>query len=119
MLQINGVKPFRLPNVFGAIGDIRVDYMVGRLSGYRWLFSSNSGFSGSWTQTLSDQPFIVGQKISFKPTPDLELGISATALFGGTGVPATLHKLLRAMFSSGNGLPGTPGDAGDRRGELD
>ena len=119
MLQINRVKPFRLPNVFGAIGDIRVDYMVGRLSGYRWLFSSNSGFSGSWTQTLSDQPFIVGQKISFKPTPDLELGISATALFGGTGVPATLHKLLRAMFSSGNGLPGTPGDAGDRRGGFD
>lgn len=119
MLQVNRVKPFRLPSVFGVVGDIRFDYIVGRLSGYHWLFSSNSGFTGSWTQTLSDQPFIVGQKVSFKPTPNLELGISATALFGGNGVPATTHKLLQAMFSSGNGLPGTPGDAGDRRGGFD
>ena len=119
MLQVNRVKPFRLPSVFGAVGDIRIDYIVGRLTGHRWLFSTNSGFTGSWTQTLSDQPFIVGQKVSFKPTPNLELGISATALFGGNGVPATTHKLLQAMFSSGNGLPGTPGDAGDRRGGFD
>jgi hypothetical protein len=119
MLQINRVTPFRLPSVLGAIGDIRVDYIVGRLSGYHWLFSANSGFTGSWTQTLNDQPFIVGEKISIKPTANLELGLSATALFGGSGVPATTHKLLQAMFSSGNGLPGTSGDAGDRRGGFD
>jgi hypothetical protein len=119
MLQVDRVKPFRLPSVFGVFGAIRFDYIVGRLSGYHWLFNANSGFTGSWTQTLSDQPFIVGQKISFKPSPNLELGISATALFGGTGVPATTHKLLQAMFSSGNGLPGTAGDAGDRRGGFD
>ena len=119
MLQINRVTPFRLPSVLSAIGDIRVDYIVGRLSGYRWLFSANSGFTGSWTQTLNDQPFIVGEKISIKPTANLELGISATALFGGTGVPATLHTLLKAMVSTGNGSPGTSGDAGDRRGGFD
>ena len=119
MLQINRVKPFRLPSIFGVAGDIRLDYIVGRLTGHQWLFSSNSGFTGSWTETLGDQPFIVGQKISFKPSPNLELGLSATALFGGTGVPATTHKLLQAMFSSGNGLPGTEGDAGDRRGGFD
>jgi hypothetical protein len=61
----------------------------------------------------------VGQKVSFKPSPNLELGISATALFGATGVPATSHKLLQAMFSTGNGIPGSAGDAGDRRGGFD
>ncbi|MCU1301030.1 MAG: hypothetical protein JWQ87_1314 [Candidatus Sulfotelmatobacter sp.] len=115
MLQINRVKPFHLP----LLGGIRVDYLIGRLSGYHWVFGTNTGFVGSWTESLSDQPFIVGQKVSFKPTPNLELGISATALFGGPGVPATAHKLGQAMFSSGNGPPGSSGDAGDRRGGFD
>jgi hypothetical protein len=66
-----------------------------------------------------NQPFIMGEKISFKPTANLELGLSSTALFGGPGVPATAHTLLRAMFSTGNGLPGSSGDAGDRRGGFD
>ncbi len=119
MLQINRVTPFKLPSLLSVLGDIRVDYMIGRLTGYQWLYSSNTGFTGSWAHSLSDQPFIVGEKVTFKPTSNLELGISATALFGGSGVPATTHSLLRAMFSTGNGLPGTSSDPGDRRGGFD
>lgn len=115
MLRINRVTPFKLP----LIGSVRVDYLVGRLSGYHWVFGENTGFVGSWTRTLSNQPFIMGEKLSIKPTANLELGFSATALFGGPGVPATAHKLLQAMFSTGNGLPGTSDDAGDRRGGFD
>jgi membrane-associated phospholipid phosphatase len=115
MLQINRVRPFALP----LLGPLRISYVLGRLTDYRWVYSANSGFTGSWTQSLSDQPFIVGEKISFTPSTNLELGISATALFGGPGVPATAHKLLQAMFSSGNGLPGTASDPGDRRGGFD
>jgi membrane-associated phospholipid phosphatase len=118
MLQINRVQPYKIP----LLGSLRVDYLVGRLSGYHWVFGQQTGTgitTGSWTQSLSDQPFIVGEKVSLKPTSDLELGISITALFGGPGVPATLHKLLQAGFSTGNGLPGTSGDPGDRRGGFD
>ncbi len=115
MLQIDRVKPFHLP----LLGATRVDYVLGRLGGYHWVYGENTGLVGSWTQSLSDQPFIVGEKVTFKPTSNLELGISATALFGGPGVPATAHKLLQAMFSTGNGLPGTSGDPGDRRGGFD
>jgi membrane-associated phospholipid phosphatase len=115
MLQVSRVKPFKLP----LLGDIRLDYLVGRLTDYHWVYGATAGSTGSWTQPLSDQPFIVGEKVSLKPTPDLELGISVTALFGGSGVPANLHKLLQAGFSTGNGLPGTPSDPGDRRGGFD
>jgi Capsule assembly protein Wzi/PAP2 superfamily len=115
MLQVNRVKPFKLP----LLGNLRVDYLIGRITGYHWVYGANTGFIGSWTQSLKDQPFIVGEKVSLKPTPDLELGVSITALFGGPGVPATLHKLLQAGFSSGNGQPGTPSDPGDRRGGFD
>lgn len=119
MLQVNSVKPFNLPSIFGRLGPIRSDFILGRLSGQHWVFSSNSGFTGSWTTPLSDQPYIVGQKISFKPSPNLELGISYTALFAGTGVPFTIHTLLRAMFAPGNGNPGTASDPGDRRTGFD
>lgn len=119
MLQINRVRPIELPGLLSVIGPIRLDYIVGRLTGYHWVFGATPGFTGSWTQTLSDQPFIVGQKLSFKPSPNLEIGFSATAMFGGPGVPATSHKLLQAMFSTGNGVPGSSGDAGDRRGGFD
>jgi len=57
--------------------------------------------------------------VSLKPSANLELGLSLTALFAGPGVPATAHNLLRAMFSTGNGLPGSSGDPGDRRGGFD
>lgn len=119
MLQINRVKPFQLPSIFRALGPVRFDYSIGRLDGYHWVFGTTSGFVGSWTQSLTDQPFVVAAKVSFKPSADLELGFSTSALFGGPGVPATAHQLLKAMFSTGNGLPGTPGDAGDRRGGFD
>jgi membrane-associated phospholipid phosphatase len=119
MLRINRVTPVTLPGIFGRLGPIRVEYFLGRVSGQHWVFSSNTGFTGSWANALSDQPFIVGQKVSFKPTENLELGISATSLLGGAGVPFTLHTLLRGMFSTGNGNPGTGSDPGDRRGAFD
>jgi hypothetical protein len=115
MFRINRVTPFKLP----VLGSVRLDYLVGRLSGQHWVFGVNSGFVGSWLQPLSNQPFIVGQKLSLKPTDNLEFSFSSTALFAGPGVPATSHKLLQAMFSTGNGVPGSSGDAGDRRGAFD
>jgi membrane-associated phospholipid phosphatase len=119
MLQINRAKPFFLPSIFKVIGPIRATYFLGRTSGYHWVFSSNAGFAGSWTKPLSDQPFIVGEKLSFKPTSNLELGFAVTALAGGTGVPFTVHKLIQASFSAGNGSPGTSQDPGDHRGAFD
>jgi hypothetical protein len=119
MLTINRVEPVRLPGILGRLGPMRFEYILGRLSGQNWVNSSNSGITGSWTTSLSDQPFITGQKISFKPSPNLELAVSATTLFAGTGVPFTTHKFLQAMFSTSNGNPGTAADAGDRRGGFE
>ena len=34
MLRINRVSPFKLP----LLGSVRVDYLVGRISGYHWVF---------------------------------------------------------------------------------
>jgi hypothetical protein len=68
---------------------------------------------------LVTQPFIEGQRFSFKPTENFEFGFSRTGVFGGDGNPLTLHQLFHATFSAGNTFPGAPGDPGDRRSGLD
>jgi hypothetical protein len=119
MLQINRVRPSTLPGIFARLGPMQFNYILGRISGQNWVCCSNSGATGSWTQPLGDQPFITGQKLSFKPTPNLELGIGATILVGGTGVPFTTHTFLQAVFSTtSTGTPGSTSDPGDRRGEF-
>jgi len=119
MLQINRAVPATLPGILGRLGPVQFDYILGRLSGQNWLCCTNSNFIGSWTKPLGDQPFITGQKISFKPTLNLELGVGATILVGGTGVPFTTHNLLHSMFSTTSvGTPGSLSDPGDRRGEF-
>ncbi len=119
MLQLTRVKPITLPGVFGRIGPIRTQYILGRLTGDHWVYGQALGTVGSWTKPLSDQPFISGEKVSFKPTPNLEFGVSATTIFAGTGYPLTFHSLLRAIFSTATPGPGSPNDPGDRQGAFD
>jgi len=66
---------------------------------------------------LKDQPFIHGQKISFKPTANLEFGISRTIVFGGTGAPVTTASVFRSIFSSSTS--NMAHDPGDRRSAVD
>lgn len=119
MLQINRTTPFTLPWFLGLLGPIRAQFFLGRISGDHWVYNSLTQFTGSWTQTLSDQPFIEGEKLSMKPSPNLEFGFAATRLFAGSGVAFTAHKFVQAVFSTGNGAPGTPPDPGDARGAFD
>lgn len=121
MLQINRTTPFTLPSFLGRIGPIRIQYFLGRLDGYHWMYTTTFGYAGSWSQTLSDQPFITGEKLSFKPTSNLEVGFSTTTLFAGQNIPFTLHKFAQVTFRFGayGGAYETPQHAGDSRGEFD
>lgn len=119
MLRINTSSPFNLPSFLGYSIPVRVEFLLGRLAGQHWVYSVNSGFTGSWTQPLSDQPFISGGKVSFKLSPNLEMGVSATAILAGSGMPFTTRALLRAFFSFQTGPPGSSTFPGDRRGEFD
>jgi membrane-associated phospholipid phosphatase len=119
MFQVNRVTPSELPGFLSHLGPMRSEIFLGRLGGQNWVFGQDTGPVGSWTQPLSDQPFLEGSKISFKPTPNFEMGMGVTTIFGGNGVPFTLHKLGQVLFSQSNGFPGTPQDTGDRRGGFD
>jgi len=122
MFRISRVSPFKLPSVLGVFGPMRVEIFLGQLSGQNFIFGESTGLLGSWTSPFSPQPMVSGERIGFKPTPNVEFGFSVTTLFAGRGVPFTTHTYLKGIFRFGsnrNGLPGTPQDPGDTRSGFD
>lgn len=118
MFRINRVVPFRLPSFLGVLGPMRIEAFLGQYSGYEFVYSP-SGLVGQYGVSLSNQPFVNGQRISFKPTSNWEIGLSRTTDFGGPGYPVTLHTTLRSVFSTGNTFGGNPNKPGSRRSGLD
>jgi capsule assembly protein Wzi/PAP2 superfamily protein len=127
MLRLSRATPFKLPSIFGWLGPMRAEFFVGRLSGQEFTYSATTGLIGQWNKPLSDQPMIEGEKLSFKPTPNLEFGFSFTRLFAGAGVPFNASTFSRALVLTGNGQPGcfeisavcTRLDPGDGRSGFD
>lgn len=118
MLRLNRVTPFTIPLVSRFLGPMRIELFVGQLSGQQFV-NGPTGVIGSYSDSLADQPFIHGEKISFKPTRNFEFSLSRTTLLGGPGVPFTIATFRHSLFGLGNGLPGTKSDPGDRRSAVD
>jgi Capsule assembly protein Wzi len=83
MFRASRVAPFRLPWIFRWLGPMKVDLFYGQLSGNQY----------------PPRPMIHGEKISFKPTENLELGFSRTSEFGGVGRALTAGAIFNSYFS--------------------
>ncbi|HYL86434.1 MAG TPA: capsule assembly Wzi family protein [Candidatus Angelobacter sp.] len=104
MFRINRVSPFQLPGVLHWLGPVRWDMFFGTLQGHQ----------------TSPGPFFHGEKMSFKPTRNLEFGFSRTVVLGGAGLPITLDRLIRSYFSVTSSRGETPAtDPGKRTGGFD
>jgi membrane-associated phospholipid phosphatase len=122
MARLSQTAPIRLPWIFGYLGAFKVDAFFGKLSGHLY----------------PPDPYTHGQKISFKPTPNLELGFSRTMIIGGKATnnslcisnPCPGHPLTFGYFGNGftsvgdastpfGSVPGSAQDVGDRRGGFD
>jgi hypothetical protein len=104
MFHINRVSPFHMPGLFKFLGPVRWDAFFGTLQGHQ----------------TSPGPFFHGEKISFKPTRNLEFGFSRTVVLGGAGLPITLNRLLHSYFSVTSSNSETPAtDPGKRTGGFD
>ena len=85
--EINRVEPLRIPGLSRLIGPIRYDFFVGNVPGH----------------TYPIDPWVHAEKISFKPTRDLEFGFSRVVIWGGKGhTPITIHTFLKSFFSFQN-----------------
>ncbi|MFZ1930210.1 MAG: capsule assembly Wzi family protein [Candidatus Sulfotelmatobacter sp.] len=118
MFRVNRVTPFTLPSIFSLLGPMRLEAFIGQYSGYEFIYAP-TGVVGQYGQSLNPQPIVHGERISFKPTANLEIGLSRTTDYGGPGYPLTLHTFLRSLFSTGNTLAGNPNKPGARRSGMD
>ena len=85
--EINRIEPLRIPFLSRLTGPFRYDFFVGSLKGH----------------TYPNDPWVHMEKISFKPTRDLEFGFDRLTIWGGKGhEPITLHTFLHSFFSFQN-----------------
>ncbi|HEY3928445.1 MAG TPA: capsule assembly Wzi family protein [Candidatus Koribacter sp.] len=106
MFRVNRVSPLVLPWVLHWLGPVRTEFFLGATEGHHY----------------PGRPWVQGLKVSLKPTPNFEFGVSRTVLFAGDGRPLTPRSFWNAFSSVGDNtstIPGTQFDVGDRRGEFD
>jgi hypothetical protein len=119
MFRVNRLTPLSIPLVSRFLGPLRVEAFFGQLAGQHFTGGPNSATSGSFAVEYQPQPFLHGERFSFKPTRNFEFGFSATGIQGGPGVPLTFGTFGHSIFGVANGLPGSPQDPGDRRSGMD
>ena len=115
MFRINRVSPFTLPYIFNFLGPMKLEFVLGQLSGQDFVYQTNTGFVGQWGEGVARQPFIQGQKFSFKPTEDFEFSVYFDVLFSGGPTPLTPHYFVHSYSLGNTHIPGQPEDPGDRR----
>jgi hypothetical protein len=82
--HINRIEPLDIPLLSRITGPFRYEFLVGPLKGH----------------TYPIDPWVHLEKISFRPTANLEFGFERTVIWGGKGhVPITLKSFLRSFVS--------------------
>ncbi|HEY2471749.1 MAG TPA: capsule assembly Wzi family protein [Terracidiphilus sp.] len=121
--RINRIEPLHVPGLSYVTGPFRYEFMIGGLHGH--TFIANPAFPGPNQPNVTNpgDPWMHLEKISFRPTENLEFGFERTVIWGGKGhEPITLHTFLKSFFSLAN-VSGAekdgPGDPGARFGAFD
>lgn len=83
MFNVNQVQAVVLPSLLKYLGPVRVEAFFGRLENYHYPRG----------------PYIHGEKIMVKPSPNLEVGLARTTIAFGQGIPITFRNLVATYFS--------------------
>jgi len=103
MFTVNRVSPFRLPWIFRYLGDMRIEGFIGHMTGLQFQTTLYTGSTtpvllGQYGKNLHPQPFLSGGKLASKITPNFEMGISKTTVYGGPGNPLNITTFLDSNF---------------------
>jgi Capsule assembly protein Wzi len=87
----------QLPGPLRVLGPVRTDSFIGRLAGHTYI----------------PNPYVYGNKINFKPFPNLELGFGRSVTIGGKGGDSLTAKnfLLSFFGQTSSQLNSVPGDS--------
>ncbi len=101
--RINRVEPLHIPLLSRLTGPFRYDFLVGKLRGHTYM--PNPANPGGTNPNLPNvinpgDPWVHIEKISFRPTENLEFGFERTVIWGGKGhAPITLRTFLKSFIS--------------------
>jgi hypothetical protein len=96
--HINRVEPLDIPILSRLTGPFRYEFLVGPLGGHTLIPSPDPQRPGDVINP--GNPWVHVEKVSFRPTRNLEFGFERTVIWGGKGhEPITLHTFLRSFFS--------------------
>jgi len=122
-LHINRVEPLRIPGLSYITGPFRYEFILGELQGHTYI--PNPAYPGPGQPNVINpgKPWVHIEKLSFRPTENLEFGFERTAIWGGKGHgPITLHTFLKSFFSLSSPTNGDKfgrNDPGARFGAFD
>jgi len=119
MFRINRVTPFKLPSILRWMGPTRVEFFVGQLTGHDFILVGDTNLVGQSGRPLGRQPFIHGEKLSFKPTPNFEFSVSETTVFAGGPIPFNWHNFLKSYTGFVVAVSPTATDITDPRSGID
>ena len=101
--RLTHASPIILPGFLRRVGGFRLDFVGGRLEGHQ----------------VPPRPLFNGQRVTWNPLKNLELGFTRWSLFGGEGVSGlNLRSVARNFFANGATF-GNAVDPGDRKSGFD
>jgi len=121
--RINRVEPLHVPGLSYITGPFRYEFLVGGLHGHTLVPNPLYPGPGQPNVNTPGNPWMHIEKISFRPTENLEFGFERSAIWGGKGHgPITLHTFLKSFFSLASPTNGDKlgrNDPGARFGAFD
>lgn len=96
MVKIENVVPYDIPLLSKLLGPAHSEFFLGQLSGVHWVYQAPTLYGPN---NVNPQPFIHGDKVSFRPTPNFEFGMGIVAMFGGPGLPFTFKEFIESYYS--------------------
>jgi hypothetical protein len=121
--RINRIEPLHVPGLSYLTGPFRYEFIVGALHGHTFVPNPAYPAPNQPNVINPSDPWMHLEKISFRPTENLEFGFERTVIWGGKGhEPITLHTFLKSFFSLANVSAAEkdgPGDPGARFGAFD
>jgi hypothetical protein len=124
--RINRIEPLHVPLISRLTGPFRYEFLIGGLRGHTYM--PNPAYVAKPSPSVPNvlnpgDPWVHLEKISFRPTKNLEFGFERTAIWGGEGHgPITIHTFLKSFFSltsPGSGVKNGRDDPGARFGAFD
>ncbi|MFZ1083383.1 MAG: capsule assembly Wzi family protein [Terracidiphilus sp.] len=101
--RINRIEPLHVPGLSKITGPFRYDFLVGGLRGHNYI--PNPAYIAKPSTSVANviapgDPWVHVEKISFRPTENLEFGFERTVIWAGKGHGAVnVDSFLRSFFS--------------------